>query len=195
MAAKVKFHTIKPEMRILGIDYCPSASRRSETAILIGIVFRGGFWLDGVMKTKVEMGGLDATEKIGNMIKTSPHYGQIRIIMLDGKVLKDINCDVRTLFELTKLPVIALVRGKKMEDIKNAVRNLPNFAERWKTIQNSGESVKMKLNGKNVKFLISGIAKEDAEKIVRMSCTRSNIPEPIRVARVIALGLAKPRND
>ena len=32
---------------------------------------------------------------------------------------------------------------------------------------------------------------EDAEKIISISSTRSNLPEPLRVANVIALGLSK----
>ena len=35
----------------------------------------------------------------------------------------------------------------------------------------------------------SGISKEDAQKIVTLSTTRSAIPEPIRVAHIIAAGI------
>ncbi|MDQ1279978.1 MAG: uncharacterized protein QG670_1240 [Thermoproteota archaeon] len=195
MAEKVKFHTIKTEIRLLGLDGCSSASSRVESTILIGIVFRGGFWLDGAMKTEIKGNGLDVTEKIVNMVKTSPHFDQLRVIMLNRIVFSNFNfVDVRKLFTITRLPVIVMIKRKNMADVKNALRKLPNFEEQWRIIQNSGETVAMKLNGKNTYFLISGIGKGDAEKIVKMSCTRLSIPEPIRVAHVIALGVNKLRN-
>lgn len=193
MKEKVKFHGIKPELRILGIDDCSFASHKTGTAILIGIVFRGGLWLDGVMKTEVD--GLDVTDKIANMIKTSPHYDQLRVIMLNGVTFAGFNVvNMRQLFELTGLPVIALVRGEQnMEDIEAALKNRSNWEEQWKMIQDGGELVKMRLNRTTISIRITGIAKEDAEKIVRMSCTRSSIPEPIRVAHIVASGFTMPK--
>lgn len=193
MEEKVKFRGIKPELRILGIDYHSFTLRRTRKAILIGIVFRGGLWLDGVMKTEVEVDCLDVTDKIADMIETSPHYDQLRVIMLNGVTFAGFNVvNVRRLFELTGLPVIALVRGEQnMKDIKAALKNLPDWEERGKAIQDGGELVKMSLNRTTINILISGIAKEDAEKIVKMSCTRSSMPEPLRVAHIVASGLTE----
>ena len=38
---------------------------------------------------------------------------------------------------------------------------------------------------------INGIGREDAEQIVKLSTTRSSIPEPLRVAHIIAAGIMK----
>jgi endonuclease V-like protein UPF0215 family len=34
----------------------------------------------------------------------------------------------------------------------------------------------------------AGIQEEDAEKIIRLTSTRSSVPEPLRVAHIIASG-------
>jgi len=39
---------MKPEIRILGLDDSPL---RGREILVVGTVFRGGEWLDGVMKT------------------------------------------------------------------------------------------------------------------------------------------------
>ena len=40
--------------------------------------------MDGVLRSDITKDGLDATDVICNMIKKSKHYGQIRVVMLDG---------------------------------------------------------------------------------------------------------------
>jgi len=192
---RVKFREIKPELRILGIDDCSFTPRKTGTATLIGIVFRGGLWLNGVMKTEVEVDGLDATDKIVNMIRNSPHYDQLRVIMLNGITFAGFNVvNIRQAFELTGLPVIALVKEEpNMEVVKMALKNLSNWEERWKAIQDAGEIIKLSTRKANIYMQTAGISKEDAEKIVKISCTRANIPEPLRVAHMVASGLTKPR--
>ena len=44
-------------------------------------------------------------------------------------------------------------------------------------------------NSESVYMQIHGIEREDAEDIVRLSTTRSAIPEPLRVAHIIAAGI------
>ena len=65
-----KLRLVKPEIRIVGIDdgyFVPHTQGRCE---IVGVVFRGGYWLDGVMRTQVQIDGMDATDKIGGMIRT-----------------------------------------------------------------------------------------------------------------------------
>ena len=52
--------------------------------LVVGVVFRGGFSIDGVMHTHVDIDGLDATEKMVAMINGSPHKPQLRVVMLNG---------------------------------------------------------------------------------------------------------------
>ncbi|MCK4933920.1 DUF99 family protein, partial [Candidatus Bathyarchaeota archaeon] len=70
-----KLRFIKPEIRIVGVDdgfFIPHTRGKCD---VIGVVLRGGYWLDGIMRTQIEIDGMDATEKIGGMITSSPHFG------------------------------------------------------------------------------------------------------------------------
>jgi len=192
-----RFRSIKPEIRVLGVDDGVFIPRSKGIVDVVGIVFRGGYWLDGVMRTEIEVDGLDATEKIASMIIESSHYKQLRIIMLSGITFAGFNVvDIKELYSKTALPVIALTRDlPKMDEIKQALENLPVKEKRWKAILNAGEifEVQTREGEEPIYMQIAGIEREDAEKIVKITSTRSNIPEPLRVAHIIASGLTKFR--
>jgi len=192
-----RFRSIKPEIRVLGVDDGVFIPHSKGLVDVVGIVFRGGYWLDGVMRTEIEIDGLDATEKIASMIIESPHYKQLRIIMLSGITFAGFNVvDIKELYNKTCLPVIALTRDlPKMEEIRQALENLPEKERRWKAVLNAGEifEVQTREGEEPIYMQIAGIEREDAEKIVKITSTRSNIPEPLRVAHIIASGLTKFR--
>jgi len=189
-----KFRVIKPEIRVLGIDDGVFTPHLKGLVPVVGVVFRGGYWLDGVMHTKIEVDGLKATDKIASMITNSPHYKQLRVVMLDGITFAGFNVvDIKKLNIKTKLPVIVVTREKpNFAEIHEALKNLPKSEERWKAILNAGEIFEVSTRSRNEKIYmqVSGILEEDARKILQLTSTRSNIPEPLRVAHLIASGIS-----
>ena len=189
-----KFRAIKPEIRVLGVDDGVFTPHVKGFAPLIGVVFRGGYWLDGVMSTKVEVDGFDSTAKIGAMVVNSPHYKQLRVIMLDGVTFAGFNVvDIKKLNAETELPVIAVTREKpNFKDIREALRNLPQSEKRWRAVLNAGKILEVSTRSKTEKVYMemSGILEEDAQKIVKLTSTRSSAPEPLRVAHLIASGIS-----
>ncbi|MEM2105510.1 MAG: DUF99 family protein [Candidatus Bathyarchaeia archaeon] len=189
-----KFRVIKPEIRVLGVDDGVFVPHKKGRVPVVGVVFRGGYWLDGVMHTTVKVDGFDATEKISRMVLNSPHYKQLRVIMLNGITFAGFNVtDIKELFEKTKLPIIVVTKEKpNFKEIHEALKKLPKSEERWKAIQNAGETYEVSTRNKSEKIYmqVSGILKEDAEKILQLTSTRSNIPEALRVAHLIASGIS-----
>lgn len=191
--AQKRFRVIKPEIRVLGVDDGVFKPRTRGFVPVIGVVFRGGYWLDGVMHTKIKVDGTDATRKIASMVINSPHHKQLRVIMLDGITFAGFNVvDIKELNAKTSLPVITVTREKpNLEEIRRALENLPKSEERWKAILNAGEPVEVPVKGGKEKIYVQavGISLEDAIKILRLTSTRSNIPEALRVAHLIASGI------
>lgn len=187
------FRVIKPEIRVLGVDDGAFIPHEKGNVLVIGVVFRGGFWLDGVMHTYIAIDGFDATEKISSMITSSPHYKQLRVIMLNGITFAGFNIvNVESLYMATKLPIITVTREKPdFVDIHKAIQNLPCSQERWEAILKAGETVEVPTRNAKAKVYIQmvGVSKEDAQKILRLTSTRSNIPEALRVAHIIASGI------
>ena len=189
-----RFRVIKPEIRVLGVDDGMFIPRRKGVVTVVGVVFRGGYWLDGVMHTRVKVDGLDATRKLTSMILGSPHYRQLRVIMLNGATMAGFNVvDLEVLDKKTKLPVIAVTRDKpNLVEVRQALKNLPRSEERWSIMEKAGEvlEVRSRSGKERVYMQVSGILEDDARKIVQLTSTRSNIPEALRVAHLIASGVS-----
>jgi hypothetical protein len=189
-----RFRIVKTEIRVLGVDDGVFTPHVKGDALIVGVVFRGGYWLDGVMHTRVKVDGLDATRKIASMITGSPHHKQLRVIMLNGVTFAGFNVvDIRKLNAETRLPVIAVTRDRPdFEEIRRALENLPYSERRWSAIRGTGELFEVCTRGKSssVYMQIAGICEEDAERILHVTSTRSNIPEALRVAHLVASGIS-----
>ena len=161
--------------------------------LVIGAVMRGAEWLKGVMRTHIEKDGMDATEKIAAMVSGSKHFGQVRAVMLNGVTFGGFNVvDIEALYEATGIPVIVVTREEPdMESIKSALKNLDMPERRYEAILKAGMPVKVQTaaRGKPVFVQYKGIDTEDAIELVKVTSVHSRIPEPIRVAHLIATGV------
>jgi endonuclease V-like protein UPF0215 family len=192
----ISFRVIKPEIRVLGVDDGQFVPHVPGQVLVVGVVFRGGYWLDGVMHTKIAVDGFDATDKIASMITGSPHFKQLRVVMLNGITFAGFNVvDIKALNKATNLPVITVTRDKPdLDEIHEALQNLPESERRWNLVLDAGEpSFLSTRNAEETVYVqTAGISMEDAEKIVRLTSTRSSVPEPLRVAHLIASGIGRP---
>ena len=192
-----RFRCIKPEIRVLGVDDGVFLPRTEGTVDVVGVVYRGGYWLDGVMRTEVEIDGMDATDKIASMIKSSPHHRQLRVVVINGVTLAGFNVvDIQSLSKEVDLPVITVTKEKpNLAEIKMAVENLPEYEKRWQAIKNAGEIAEVYTRNEEeaVYVQVAGISRSDAERILKKTSTRSNVPEALRVAHIIASGLAQAK--
>ena len=184
-----RFH-IKPEIRILGID---DSALISDSITIVGAVFRGGEWLDGVLRSEITRDGMDGTDVIIKMVTSTKHYNQIRVIMLDGVTYGGFNpINIVRIYEETGLPVIVIMRAcPDFEKIEAALENLTQPGERLEIIRRAGRisRVVTKDASNPIYIQCAGIDRRDARRIVQLSSTRSNVPEPIRVAHLIATGV------
>ena len=189
MISMQKFRKIKKEIRILAWDDGPFEFKSKGKDILVGVIFRGGQFLDGLLKTEIDIDGLDATEKIIEKTLKTKHK-DLRIIMLDGITFAGFNIvDIKEIYKKTNLPVIVVNRKKPdFEKFISSLKQLSEPKKRLKCVENAGHVYWVKVKNKKVCFQCSGIEIEDARKIIKETSTMSLIPEPLRVAHLIATG-------
>lgn len=182
---------IKREIRVIGIDDGPFNKNKDKKVLIVGAVLRAASQIDGVLSTYVKLDGLDATSKIINLIKKSRHFGQLRIIMLNGICVAGFNpIDIKKLHEKTNFPVIIVTRNKPdKEKLKDALAKLKDFKKKWKAIENAGEVNEIKIQNSKLYFQFVGIKKQDVEKLIKLTAKNSIVPEPVRVAHLIAGGI------
>jgi len=179
---------MKKEIRVLGIDDSPFKKEDKGDLLVIGTVYRGGDWLDGVMSTKIKIDGNNSTSKLTDMINKSKFKSQLRCVILDGIALGGFNIvDIHELWKKTKIPVMVVIRRMPdFKSIKDALRNM-NKENKYEIIEKAGEVFKV---GK-IYIQLSGIGLKEAREILDITCTRSLLPEPIRTAHMIAAGVVK----
>lgn len=192
MSDQKSFGVIKREIRVLGIDDGKFIPHTKGTALVVGAVFRGGYSIEAVMHTKIAIDGLDATPKFASMINTSPHRRQLRLVMLNGITFAGFNVvDLKKLHLETGLPVIAITHNKPdLDAICSALKNLPESEERWRLVVEAGEIYEVSNHDTKVYVELAGISLNDAQKIIKLTSNRSSLPEPLRVAHLIASGIS-----
>lgn len=183
---------IKEEIRVLGWDDAPFPKGGKGKVVLVGTVFRGGSFIDGILRTEVEIDGLDATEKIVKAVRKTKHR-DLRVIMLGGITFGGFNfVDIKEVYRKTKLPVLVVIRKRTdMKKFRAAMKNLPEFEKRWKAVESAGDFFRMDLKGKGIYFQKIGLTEEEARKIIKLTAKRGLMPEPLRIAHLIASGIVK----
>lgn len=113
--------------------------------------------------------------------------------MLNGVCIGGFNViNIEEVYEKTKLPIITITRDKpNKEKIEDALKK--HFKD-WKSrlnIINKGEftEIKTKFNPIFVKFI--GIEEKEVKEIINLTTIRGVLPEPIRIAHLIATAIVK----
>lgn len=151
---------MKKEVRIIGFE-----DGGFNYKSVIGVVFRGGLWIEGLIKFNVESNS-NATEELFKALKNSPHFKQLRVIMLSKNVLAGRKIDVQKLYEATKLPVIIAYRKKPFNNRENVFS--------------------IKLKGKKIYATATGLNEELAKEVLRNSSIKTGFPAPLKTAFLIA---------
>ncbi len=95
----------KSEIRILGIT--AFALRKEQGLRIVGAVYRGNKWLDGVLYDARNASSRKIESGIVGLVKKSKHYSQVKAIILDV-MPKTLRLDGLRLYERLKKPIIKL---------------------------------------------------------------------------------------
>jgi len=185
------FRRIKREIRILAFDDGPFEFRTGTTP-LVGVVFRGGQFMDGMLKFEVGVDGTDAEQKIISAVRKAK-FKDLRVIMLDGITFAGFNTvDIKYIYEGTGLPVIVVLRKKPdFAKFLGALGRLPHADERKACVEAAGPVAWVETKIGRLAFQCAGLSPGDAAEIIKTSSLRANMPEPLRVAHLIATALVR----
>jgi endonuclease V-like protein UPF0215 family len=151
---------VKEEIRVLGV--AAKKGEDSEGYHVVGAIFRGKLYLDGIMATGAR--GPDVTEETSEMITASPHHLQIRVILTDAGLLDGSTIDLLALSEATSRPIIAL--GHEQE-ATNGV---------------STEKFHLVVDDAVIPVLSVGLKERVARQVLGMATRDTGLPEGLRVA-------------
>jgi endonuclease V-like protein UPF0215 family len=151
--------------------------------------------LDGVLIGKIRQDGVNATGQIIRMVGESKFNEHINLIMLDGIAFGGFNVGdaLRLQRELARPGRVVTRRKPDMDAIKRALEPLPSGARKWRLIQQLGP---MEPCGACWVQRV-GLSREEAEEVIDFFSIYGKLPEPIRIAHLIAgavgCGISKGR--
>jgi len=183
---------MKQQIRILAIDDSPFTFTDKYSTI-IGVIMRGGEYLEAVLKNQVSVDGDDATFVCKQMIENTRHRMQLKAMLLDGIALGGFNVvDIEEVYDSTNLPVITVTRDKPdFDKIKRALqKNFKDWKKRF-NLMKKGKLYEVKTKHNPIYVKCVGLSIKEAKEIIKLSTIRGAIPEPIRVAHLIASGITR----
>ena len=188
---------MKRQIRILGVDDAPFEFRKSKRTWLVGVIYRGNLWMEGVIVDSIEVDGLDATDAIRNMIVSPKFSSQIRVVFLDGITFGGFNLvDMDELYGKTEVPIVSIVeRMPNIDRIKKSMKALPNYDKRLEMVMRQNQPTRVRLKGTTKPLYVQsrGIDGDELVRVLEMSQRAGTVPEALRAARMIASALPEIR--
>jgi endonuclease V-like protein UPF0215 family len=182
---------LKQLVRVLGIDDGPFKFS-DEFVPIVGVVMRGGY-LDGVMRSQVKVDGDEATSVVIDIINRSRYKEQVRVLMLNGIALGGFNVvDLEEVNKKTGIPCISITRDrpdyKAMEKVLKT--KFDDWERRWAIIGHD-DLMTVDTGHKPLYVRAHGIDDNEAKRFIVRSILRGALPEPLRIAHIIATALVK----
>jgi len=187
MNARMKrLHIEKKAIRALGI--AESFKKSEKQSILAGVVMRSDLIIDGVAYADATVRGDDATDAIIDLY-TSLDRTDINFVMLGGLIISMYNIiDIRRLHEMLKIPIIGVTFEESEGLDEHIKRQFPNtWQSKIEAYHKLGSREEIKLKtGHSVFIRVEGISTKSAKQAMNKFLLQGSVPEPIRVASLIA---------
>ncbi len=185
--------TERDGLRLFGVEdgsFEAFPADEKSYCFLCGVYMEATLIVD-IRIAKIQVDGLDATEKLLTMLGS---FGGDAII-LGGITFAGFNIvdPVKVHRETGKTVIVYSGEEPNNESVLNALKaHFQDWKKRWAIIQSAGPiHTTAPFPGEPpVYFEVVGNTKEWAEEVLRASAMVSRIPEPVRVAGIVARGLS-----
>ena len=158
----------------------------SNGSRLFGAIFSKNT-IEGTTSALIKKDGMDATDRICSAILESDFYDKMSTVLLDRVIFGDSNvADIKAIRKNTGLDVILILQKKpNIKALMSLLRKHENYKERLQALSNAGNIYTYG----PIFYQKEGLGIKECETAIKALCISSNIPEPLRVADVMALGL------
>jgi len=179
-------------IRAFGVaeSFRPSAKKST----LAGVVMRTDLVVDGFVFGAATVGGDDATRSVLKMYRKLKR-ADVNLIMLSGCIISRYNIiDLDELARLSGLPVVCLTYNETT-GIEGAIRrHFKHPEERIKSYRKLGGRKPVLLHtGYKAYVRNAQVADTDAKRVLDAFTLQGGVPEPVRLAKLLARSGPSPR--
>lgn len=183
---------MKAKSRFMGIDDAPFGFGEAEVPV-VGVVVQAPAYIEGVLTTKAQVDGRDATERLCEMVERSRYREGLEMVLVDGTAVGGFNViDIDALSRSAGVPVVTVTRHKPdLSAIQTALkRKFEDWEDRWRLIGRHGiEAIETKHSPLYVTYV--GASRADVREALALTTVRGVLPEPLRVAHLIAAAMVR----
>jgi endonuclease V-like protein UPF0215 family len=203
-------------LNVIGFDDGPFPRDHRGDVLLVGAVC-SRTRLDGVVSGHVRRDGANATQTMVELVRDSKFGGTIRAVVLQGVAVAGFNVvDVRELSSSLDVPVLVVMRHRPdidamkralFSDVPRMRPRVRGAARKWALIQKAGPieplapsprlargpaltgPTGLRSGGPRLWVQRVGLSPEAARDLVDATTLHGHVPEPVRVAHLIAGGI------
>jgi endonuclease V-like protein UPF0215 family len=185
-------HVHKKAVRALGVaeSFVKGVSKRS---VLAGVVMRADMVIDGFVLSSATVGGMDATEKMIEMYEDLER-DDVSIVILNGCIISWYNVvDLHQVVDEFELPLLCVTYEESEGLEKYFVELFPeDWRHRVEVYHRNGSRTPIQLHtGHTVYTRFLNMTLAEAKGILNKFTLHGSIPEPLRVARLLARSIVK----
>ncbi len=202
-------------MNVIGFDDGPFARDHRGDVLLVGVVC-SRTRVDGIVSGKIRRDGANATRVMIELVRKSQFAQHLQAVLLQGIAVGGFNVvDVHELHRALALPVLVITRRKPdVQAVKQALfADVPRMRPRvrgalrkWRLIEAAGPMEMLgpsnramrrsgpsglSTPGPRVWAQRLGLSLEEARRVVERTTLHGNLPEPLRIAHLIAGGITE----
>lgn len=199
-------------MNVIGFDDGPFPREHRGDVLLVGVVC-SATRVDGIVSGRIRRDGSNATQQMVELVRASQFGEHVQAVMMQGIAVGGFNVvDIHGLSNALKIPVLVVVR--KLPDMAAVRRALfsksptsrpavPGAQRKWELIEKAGALEPLGMSNRAKKRMTglpetvpqklwiqrAGLTMDEARRVVMRTTLHGNIPEPLRLAHLIAGGI------
>lgn len=186
---------VKRQARLVGFNDGPFSFGDARCP-LAGVLTRGGGYVEGVLVDEVTVDGTDATDTVTSLLDGSGFPETAQAVAFEGGTVAGFNVlDLAALHEALELPVVALTRERPdPESVREALDSHVENAEARRELLEAQPVEAIDTSQGPLYMRHAGGSTERLAELVRVHVVRGRVPEPLRIARLVARAVARGRS-
>jgi len=174
---------------VLGVDDAPFDKRQARAVPVIGVLMEGNDLVEGVALGEFPVDGENATEYLAQWIARLRWRAAIQAVILGGITLAGLGLiDLPALAQPLGIPVLAVTRREPGKSRIGEALAAAGLAHRQPIASRSPRAVRVT---PGLYVAVAGADPAEAVALIRATLRKSRMPEPLRIAHLIASALER----
>jgi len=172
---------------VLGIDDAPFTKGRDREVPIVGVLMEGADLVEAIAIGSFPVDGDDAATHLAGWIRGLRGYRSTQAILVGGVTIAGLGViDLDALARSVELPVLAVTRhDPSASELRTALR-AAGLADRLPVLDRSPPSLQV---APGLYVAAAGVTPGEAAELVRHTLGKSRLPEPLRIAHLVAAAL------